>query len=104
MLGLRADGPGGLDARGLRRDGPGHRVVLAHEDTFGVLQQGEGAISASVNEAELRHRDAPSVGVLGQAALVPEIVAMPKMIGGSIAVVPLQTQLAHSHVQVGRSA
>ena len=94
----------GMDPRRLRRDGPEDGVVLAHEDTLGVLQQGEGAVGISSGQAELCHGDARSIGVLGQATLVPEVVALPKMIGRGIEVVPLEVQLAHPHVQVARSA
>ena len=85
----------GMDPRCLRRDGPDHRVVLAHEDTFSVVQQGEGAVGISFSQAKLCHGDAPSVRVLGQATEVPKVVALPKVIGGSIEVVPLQAQLAN---------
>ena len=94
----------GMDPRCLRGEGPGHGVVLADEDTLSVLQQGEGAIGITLSQAELCHGDAPSVGVLGQATEVSKVIAQPKVIGGSIEVVPLQAQLAQPHVHVTRSA
>ena len=94
----------GMDPRCLRGEGPGDGVVLADEDTLSVLQQGEGAIGIALSQAELCHGDAPSVRVLGQATEVAKFIAQPKVIGGSIDVVPLQAQLCQPHVHVTRAA
>ena len=79
-------------------------VVLADEDTLGVLQQREGSVGIALSQAELGHGDAPSVWVLGQPTDVAKIIAHPKVIGGSIEVVPLQAHLCQPHVHVTRSA
>jgi hypothetical protein len=45
-----------------------------------------------------------SIRVLGQAGVVSEVVTLSQMIGRSLEVIPLERQLGHAHVHVGRPA
>ena len=100
QLPLRCVDPGCLG-----RDGPGQWVVLAHEDTVSVLPAGRerrrASPSVSVSCAlATRHR----YGFWAKPPRSPSSSLTPKVIGGSIEVVPLQAQLCQPHVHVTRAA
>ena len=72
-----------VDPRDLRRDGADERVVLAHEHSLSISQQGKGAVAVPDSQAKLCVGHPRPVSVLGQAGVVSEVVTLSQMIGRS---------------------